>query len=149
MASNQTQSLSMPFALRLKLSAIMFLQFMIMPIWFNTFIPYIQTLEGGGRLTVWCGMLMGFGMLASPVLCMFADRLFNAEKVLAVCNLTCAALLGSCYFISSPVKLFAVMLAVTIIYMPSWSLVSALAMSNATPASFPHIRVFGSLGWIF
>jgi len=138
----------MPLALRVKLSAIMFLQFMTMPIWFNTFIPYMQTLEGGDRFIVWCGMLMGFGMLASPILCMFADRLFNAEKVLATCNFICAALLGSCYFMSSPAKLFAVMFVVTILYMPSWSLVSALAISNATPAAFPHIRVFGSIGWI-
>jgi nucleoside transporter len=142
------QTLSMPLSLRVRLSGIMFLQFMTMPVWFNTFIPYFQTLPGGERWTAWCGMLMGFGMLVSPVLCMFADRLFNAEKVLAACNFVCAALLGACYFTRSPAELFFLLLAVTLVYMPTWSLVSALAMANATPATFPHIRVFGSVGWI-
>lgn len=148
MTDVSAQSLSMPLALRVKLSAMMFLQFMIMPVWFNTFIPYMRTLEGGSEWTVWCGMLMGFGMLVSPLLGMFADRFLNAEKVLAICNFMCAVLLCMCRFVSSPVHLFLLLLAVTIVYMPTWSLVSAMAMANSTPAAFPHIRVFGSIGWI-
>lgn len=148
MHNDNPQSLSMPLAIRLKLSGIMFLQFMIMPVWFNTFIPYFQTLPGGEGWIVWCGMLMGFGMLVSPLLCMFADRFFNAEKVLAFCNFVCAALLAACYFTRNPAELFVLLLAVTVIYMPTWSLVSALAMANTTSATFPHIRVFGSIGWI-
>ncbi len=148
MTDAATQSLSMPLSLRVKLSAMMFLQFMIMPVWFNTFIPYMQTLEDGASWTVWCGMLMGFGMLVSPLLGMFADRFLNAEKVLAICNFVCAALLGACHFVTSPLQLFLLLLAVTIVYMPTWSLVSAMAMANSTAAAFPHIRVFGSIGWI-
>ena len=73
------QTISMPFGLRVKLSAIMFLQFMTLPVWFNTIIPYVKTLPGGESWTVWCGMFIGFGTLASPLIGMFADRFLNAE----------------------------------------------------------------------
>ena len=33
------QKISMPLGLRIKLSAMMFLQFMTLPVWFNTIIP--------------------------------------------------------------------------------------------------------------
>ena len=76
------QKISMPLGLRIKLSAMMFLQFMTLPVWFNTIIPYVKTLPGGESWTVWCGMFIGFGTLASPLIGMFADRFLNAEKVL-------------------------------------------------------------------
>ncbi len=142
------QKHSLSLSLRIRLSAMMFMQFMVMPVWFNTFVPYIKTLPGGPDWIVWCGMLMGFGMIVSPLLGMFADRFMNTEKVMAACNFTGAVILGACHFTSDPALLFFLLLAVTIVYMPTWSLVSALVMANSTPAAFPRIRVFGSIGWI-
>lgn len=148
MTDAANDSLSMPLGTRAKLSAMMFLQYMMLPVWFNTFIPYVRTLAGGEDWVVWCGMLMGLGMLASPLLGMFADRLLNAEKVLAICNFACAGLLSGCFFARSPALLFALLLAVTLVYMPTWSLTAGIAMANSTRAAFPHIRVFGSIGWV-
>ena len=138
----------MPLKMRVKLSAMMFLQFMMLPVWFVPMFPYVQKLPGGGQWAFWCGMIMGFGTLASPLFGMFADRFLNAEKVLALSNFVCAALLGCCYFVKDPALLFFLLLAVMIVYMPSWSLTATIAMANSTTAAFPQIRVFGSLGWV-
>lgn len=141
------QTLTMPLGTRVKLSVMMFLQYMMMPVWFNTVVPYVKTLPGGEAWEAWCGALLGLGMLASPLLCMFADRFFNAEKVLALCDFAGAVFLAGCFFAKSPALLFVLLLATTLSYMPTWSLSSAIAMANSTTAAFPHIRVFGSVGW--
>ena len=138
----------MPFKMRVKLSTMMFLQFMMLPVWFVPMFPYVEKMADGAQWAFWCGMIMGFGTLASPLFGMFADRFLNAEKVLALCNFTCAALLGACYFVKDPALLFFLLLAVMIVYMPSWSLTATIAMANSTTAAFPQIRVFGSLGWV-
>lgn len=142
------QSLSMPFALRLKLSAMMFLQFMTLPVWFNTVVPYVKTLPGGEKWVVWCGMFMGFGMLLSPLCGMFADRFLNAERVFSLCNFICTGLLAACFFVRDPAVLFFLLLAACAVSLPCWSIVSTIALANAPAGAFPHIRVFGSLGWV-
>ena len=142
------QKISMPLGLRIKLSAMMFLQFMTLPVWFNTIIPYVKTLPGGESWTVWCGMFIGFGTLASPLIGMFADRFLNAEKVLALTHLVYAALLAACFFVRTPALLFTLLLLACFVNMPGWSLTATIAMTHSTPAAFPHIRVFGTLGWV-
>lgn len=142
------QNISMPIALRIKLSAMMFLQFMMLPVWFNTIIPYVKTLPGGESWVLWCGMFIGFGTLASPLVGMFADRFLNAEKVLALTHLIYAALLSVCFFVRSPALLFTLLLFACFVNMPGWSLTATITMTHTTPAAFPHIRVFGTLGWV-
>jgi len=134
---------------RVKLSAMMFLQFMILPVWFIPMFPYITKMAPeGSSLPLLCGMIMGFGALASPIFGMFADRLMNSEKVLALCNFVSAALLTYAYTVKSPLALFVTLLLVMVFYMPTWSLTATIAMANSTTEAFPQIRVFGSLGWV-
>jgi nucleoside transporter len=134
---------------RVKLSAMMFLQFMILPVWFIPMFPYITKMAPeGSHLPLLCGMIMGFGALTSPLFGMFADRHMNSEKVLALCNFAAAALLAYAYTVTSPAVLFATLLLVMVFYMPTWSLTATIAMSNSTTEAFPQIRVFGSLGWV-
>jgi len=141
-------SAKMSFGLRVRLSAMMFLQFMMLPVWFNTVIPYIRTLPGGESWVMWCGMLMGFGTLASPIVGMFADRFLNAEKVMALCDFGYAAIMVACFFVRDPAVLFVLLLAAGVLNMPGWSLSATVTMANASSAAFPSIRVFGSLGWV-
>ena len=136
-----------PFSVTLRLVLMMFLQMMTFPVWFNTVVPYIRTLPGGERWVPFCGILMGIGVFASPVVCMLADRFLDSGKVLALCNLGAALALGGAYLTTNSAVVFACLLAVTCLLMPTWSLVSAIAMNHASPASFPYIRVFGTLGW--
>ena len=136
-----------PLSVTIRLVAMMFLQMMTFPVWFNTVVPYIRTLPGGDRWVPFCGILMGIGVFASPVVCMLADRFLDSGKVLALCNLGAALALGGAYLTTDSSVVFACLLAVTCLLMPTWSLVSAIAMNHASPASFPYIRVFGTLGW--
>lgn len=140
---------SMSMGMRVKLSAMMFLQFMILPVWFIPMFPYITRMAPeGSHLPLLCGMIMGFGALASPLFGMFADRFMNSEKVLALCNFAAAALLAYAYTVKTPLALFVTLLLVMVFYMPTWSLTATIAMSNSTTEAFPQIRVFGTLGWI-
>lgn len=136
-----------PFSVTLRLVLMMFLQMMTFPVWFNTVVPYIRTLPGGERWVPFCGILMGIGVFASPVVCMLADRFLDSGKVLALCNLGAALALGGAYLTTNSSIVFCCLLGVTCLLMPTWSLVSAIAMNHASPASFPYIRVFGTLGW--
>jgi len=140
---------SMPMGTRVKLSAMMFLQFMILPVWFIPMFPYITKMAPEGSiLPLLCGMIMGFGALASPIFGMFADRLMNSEKVLALCNFVTAALLAYAYTVKTPGALFVTLLLVMVFYMPTWSLTATIAMGSSTTEAFPQIRVFGTLGWV-
>ncbi|MBP5284978.1 MAG: MFS transporter [Kiritimatiellae bacterium] len=131
-----------------KLPVMMFLQFMLLPVWFVPMVPYVRSLPGGEPWVVYCGLVMGFGTLVSPVFGMFADRFFNAEKVLALCNLACAALLAGAAATSDPAVLFVLLLGVMCFYMPTWALTATIAMANSSREAFPRIRVFGTLGWV-
>ena len=132
----------------IKLAAMMFVQFLMLPVWLIPLLPYVQGLEGGKDWVFACGLLMGIGTFASPLVGMFADRFLNAEKVLAICNALTAALLGVAFFVRDPAVLFAVLLAAMFVYMPTWSVSSAIAMAHSSREAFPRIRVFGSLGWV-
>ena len=131
-----------------RLSLMMFLQFMMLPVWFVPMFPYVQAMPGGGDWAVWCGLIMGFGTFTSPLFGMFADRFLNAERVLAVCNFLGALLLVAAFFTVSPGVLFFLLLAAMCFYMPTWSLVATIAIANSSTAVFARIRVFGTLGWV-
>jgi len=136
-----------PFSVTFRLVLMMFLQMMTFPVWFNTVVPYIRTLPGGESWVPLCGILMGIGVFASPVVCMLADRLLDSGKVLALCNFGAALALGGAFLTRNATVVGVLLLAVTCLLMPTWSLVSAIAMNHASPKSFPYIRVFGTLGW--
>ena len=130
------------------LATMMFLEYMAMPVWFVPMLPYVKSLQGGESWTLWCGLIMGIGTFASPLVGMFADRCLNAERVLAICYFSSAALLASAFFVTSPALLFVVLLAVMFFYMPTWALTATVAMAHASKDAFPRIRIFGTLGWI-
>ena len=139
---------TMPMGTRVKLSAMMFLQFMMLPVWFLPMFPYVGGMPGGDKWAFWCGLIMAFGTVSSPLFGMFADRFMNSERVLALCNFVGAVLLGYAYTVKDPQTLFVVLLLVMLFYMPTWSLTATIAMSNSTTEAFPQIRVFGTLGWV-
>lgn len=139
---------SMSIGMRVKLSAMMFLQFMMLPVWFIPMFAYVGKMPGGGQWAFWCGMIMAFGTITSPLFGMFSDRFMNSEKVLALCNFAGAALLLWAWKITDPKMLFICLLLVMLFYMPTWSITATIAMANSTTEAFPQIRVFGSLGWV-
>ncbi len=140
---------TMPMGTRVKLSAMMFLQFMMFAVFWAALAPYV-TNQGAGWASwkPWILSTMALGSLASPLMGMFADRYFNGEKVLAVSNLICAAMLFMTARATTGLAVFVYLLIALLFYMPTWGLTAAIAMANSPAEQFPQIRVFGTIGWV-
>ncbi len=138
---------TMPMSIRIKLSAMMFLQFMMFAVFWGALATYV-TNSHWDAMKPWILSTMPLGALASPVIGMIADRFFNSEKVLAFSNLATALLLFMAGRATGGVEVFVYLLIAMLFYMPSWGLTAAIAMGNSPAEQFPQIRVFGSIGWV-
>lgn len=135
-------------SIRIRLSIMMFLQYMMFAVWWVPLAAYLANMEIEGTYKAWILSVMPLGCLVAPLICMVADRHFASQKVLTVLNFACAVL----FFIgarqTSPAAMFVILLLAMFCYMPTWSLTNAIAMSNYPSDKFPQIRVFGSIGWV-
>jgi nucleoside transporter len=142
----------MPFSIRLRLSFMMFLNYVIWGAWYVTIGTYLTaTLKFSGTET---GAVFGTTALASMVspffVGLFADRFFASERVLALLHLVGAVLL---YFVTQTTAfgpVYAIMFAYCLCYFPTISLTNSLALQHIKDPGrdFPLIRVFATLGWI-
>jgi nucleoside transporter len=142
----------MPFSIRLRLSFMMFLNYIIWGAWYVTIGTYLTaTLKFSGTET---GAVFGTTALASMVspffVGLFADRFFASERVLALLHLVGAVLL---YFVTQTTAfgpVYAIMFAYCLCYFPTISLTNSLALQHISDPGrdFPLIRVFATLGWI-
>ena len=139
---------SFPMGVRIRLSAMMFLQYLLLPVWLLPLAAYLDKLHVVGAYRAAIVSSMALGCLASPLIGMVADRHFASEKVLAVLNLLTAVFLVLAAQVTTPGLVFLFLLAVMLCYMPTWGLTSSIAMSNSPSEKFPQIRVFGSVGWV-
>jgi nucleoside transporter len=126
----------------------MFLQYMLFAVWFVPLAAYLTKMgvEGWKKAIIMSSMPLG--CLASPIICMIADRHFASQKVLTVLNVVCAILLFLAAKIASPILLFVILLVAMFCYMPTWPLTNAIAMANYPSEKFPQIRALGSIGWV-
>jgi len=138
----------MSMSVRIRLSAMMFLQFMLVAVWFVPLSAYLAKLDMTGTQMALIVSSMAIGCLGSPLIGMFADRHFSSERVLAVLNLATAVLLFLSARVTAPTPVFIFLLLAMLAYMPTWGLTSAIAMSHSPSDKFPQIRVFGSIGWV-
>ena len=138
----------MSMSVRIRLSGMMFLQYMLIAVWFVQLTAYVKKLGMGGLEMALIGSSMALGCLASPLIGMFADRNFASQKVLAVLNLATGVLLLASTQVTDPLPLFVLLLLSMLCYMPTWGLTSSIAMSHSPSEKFPQIRVFGSIGWV-
>lgn len=135
-------------SVRIRLSIMMFLQYMMFAVWWVPLAAYLTKLGIEGDAKVWILSVMPLGCLIAPILCMIADRHFASQKVLTALNLGCAVLFLLGARVTSSGALFVILLLAMFCYMPTWSLTNAIAMANAPSEKFPQIRVFGSIGWV-
>lgn len=138
----------MSLNVRIRLSAMMFLQYMLFAVWWVQLAAYLANIGVSSSMQGWILGSMALGSLVSPIFCMIADRHFASQKVLMILNLACAGLLFLAALQSNPVSLFVLLLLAMVCYMPTWSLTAGVAMANAPSDKFPQIRVFGSIGWV-
>lgn len=138
---------SMSMGVRIRLSIMMFLQYLMFAVWWVSLAVYLKKLGIEGSAQSWILNVMPLGCLVAPVLCMIADRHFASQKILMILNLACAVLFFLGAQQSHPTSLFVILLLAMCCYMPTWSLTNAIAMANVPSEKFSQIRVWGSVGW--
>jgi nucleoside transporter len=144
---------NMSMGVRVRLSVMMFLQYMMFAVWWVPLAAYLTNMaDAGWNIASWQKATilssMPLGCLVSPLICMIADRHFSSHRVLAVLNVLCAVFLFLAAKAGTPMQLFLMLLLSMLCYMPTWSLTNAVAMANSPSEKFPQIRVFGSIGWV-
>ncbi|MCL5279090.1 MAG: MFS transporter [Planctomycetes bacterium] len=139
---------SMSMNVRIRLSIMMFLQYMMFAAWWVQLAQYVDNIGITGTLKALILSSMPLGCLVAPIFCMVADRHFASQKVLMILNLCCAVLFLLGGLQTNPTVLFVILLLGMLCYMPTWSLTNAIAMANAPAEKFPQIRVWGSVGWV-
>ena len=131
------------------LATMMFLQFMLIAVWFVQLSAYLTNAGVSGILKSFILSSMAIGSMASPVVCALAGRYLAAQKVLAIANVaTAILLLGAALFHDKALLFGLCVLAAMIAYMPTWALTSSIAMTHSDPKNFPLIRTFGTIGWV-
>jgi nucleoside transporter len=147
-----TQNLTLSSSVRVRLSAMMFLEFFIWGAWFVTLGTYLLLgLKFTGTQTAQAYSTMPWGAIVAPFLVgMVADRFFAAEKVLGVLHLAGAVLLYYVSTVTDPAAVFGVLLAYALCYNPTLALVNAISFNqmSSPEKQFPAIRVLGTAGWI-
>jgi nucleoside transporter len=137
--------------IRLRLSAMMFLQFFIWGAWYTSVAVYM-TAEGMGALTHWPYTVNPLAAIAAPFfLGLVADRYFATEKVLGTLHLLGGLVMLLVPQLSgAPSAFILLLLLYNLCYMPTLGLANALAFHHiqSQEKQFPLIRVFGTIGWI-
>jgi nucleoside transporter len=142
----------MPFSIRARLSAMMFLNYVIWGAWYVTLSTYLTTtLHFTGTQA---GAVFGTTALASMISPFFvglvADRFFSTERVLAALHFIGAILLWRVASATTFGSVYGLLLAYCLCYFPTIALTNSLTLQHIQDPGrdFPLIRVFGTLGWI-
>jgi nucleoside transporter len=142
----------MPLSVRIRLSMMMFLNYVIWGSWYVTIGTYLTaTLKFSGTEA---GTVFGTGALASMISPFFvgliADRFFASEKVLAVLHILGAVLLYLVTKQTSFGAVYGLMFAYCLCFFPTVSLTNSLTLRQLKDPGrdFPLIRVFATFGWI-
>ncbi|MCG6187351.1 MFS transporter [Maribellus maritimus] len=133
---------------RIKLSVMMLLQYMMYAVWWVPLAAYLTNLGVDSTQKALILSSMAFGCILSPVVGMVADKFIASQKVLAGLNLINAIMLLGAATTNNPNLLFIFLLIAMLGYMPSWGITSSISMAHLSSEEFPKVRVFGSIGWV-
>jgi nucleoside transporter len=142
----------MTTAIKVRLSAMMFLEFFIWGGWFVTLGSFLASNLGAtGAQTGMAFSTQSWGAIVAPfVIGLIADRYFNAERLLGIIHLVGAVLLYLLSQAASFDAFYPYLLGYMILYMPTLALVNSVAFRQMDdPAQhFSKIRLWGTIGWI-
>ncbi|WP_288129959.1 nucleoside permease [Microbulbifer sp.] len=138
--------------IKIRLSAMMFLQFFIWGGWFVTLGTFLaNNLHATGSQTGMAFSTQSWGAIIAPfIVGLIADRYFNAERILGFLHLAGAVLMYQLYRAENFDAFYPFVLAYMILYMPTLALVNSVAFRqmNDPAKDFANIRVWGTVGWI-
>jgi nucleoside transporter len=140
-------------SVRLKLFAMMFLEFFIWGAWLPLIFGYLD--KGGLNFLPWQQSLIINAFPAAAILAMFfsnqfADRNFAAERFCAASHLIGGISILGCAFVTDFWSFFILMLVHCIFYVPTISITNSIAFASMKDAQqeFGIVRMGGTIGWI-
>ena len=136
----------------LRLSAMMFLEYVIWGSWLPLLALYLSDVL---RYTGWEIAWIFATQAIAAVVGLFvggqvADRFMSTEKVLAVSHAVAGLSMFALAFTQAFWAFFALMLVYQLVFMPTLSLTNAIAFYHVRDAQkdFGRIRLWGTIGWI-
>src|SRR5699024_7601475 len=137
---------------RVRLSAMMFLEFFVWGAWFVTLGTYLAAdLGASGSQIALAFLTQSLGAILAPfIVGLIADRFFAAQRILGVLHLFSAAMLFLAGRQEAFGAFFGVALLAMVSFMPTLALANSISFRRMrSPATqFPSVRVFGTIGWI-
>jgi nucleoside transporter len=134
------------------LALMMLLQYFIWGAWYVTMGTYMtEHLQSSGKQIGLAYSALAIATIFSPFFIGWvADKFFAAQKLMGVLHLAGAVLLFIATTTDSNSLFYWIILAYSLVYMPTIALSNSVAFSqmNDPGKQFPFIRVFGTLGWI-
>lgn len=146
-----TDAAPLDFGIRLRLSAMNFLEFAVWGAWFVVLGQYLNNLRFTGRQIGSIYATMSLGSIFSPMIVGgIADKYFAANHVMVASHLVGAILLYAMSQIRTAGWFYVVALGYALVYGPTLSVSNAIVFANIPDATrdFPTIRVLGTIGWI-
>lgn len=138
--------------MKMRLSAMMFLEFFTWGGWFVTMGSFLAlNLHASGAQSGLAYSTQAWGAIIAPfIVGLIADRYFHAERLLGVIHILCGVLMLMLARARDFADFYPYLLAYMILYMPTLALVNAVAFRQMeVPAGeFPKVRVWGTIGWI-
>ncbi len=138
--------------MKLRLSAMMFLEFFTWGGWFVTMGSFLAlNLHASGEQSALAYSTQAWGAIIAPFLVgLIADRYFRAERLLGVIHIICVVLMLMLARAHDFAHFYPYLLAYMVLYMPTLALVNAVSFRQmeAPARDFPQVRVWGTIGWI-
>lgn len=130
----------------------MLFEYFIWSAWYVTMNPYMKANIGATDVQIGAAYsALAIATIISPFFVgMIADRFFAAQRLMGILHIIGGALLFLATEIENPNIFYWVILAYSLLYMPTIALSNSIAFHQMSDPGkqFPWIRVFGTVGWI-